>query len=204
MFRQSGVVLSHPKRVTRAVRRYDYELGENTTMKRDEIKLLCEYNDWADARMLAACTKVSPEQYAAPASYGRGGLRATMVHILDNIWQQRITLQGYYQEPLADEASYDATELHEDAFPTLAVLQERWLIEQREMRAYLDTLTEEKLNDTVRYVIPGALRERVMWHILLDLILHATQHRSEVAALLTSYGQSPGDFDFIMFMNERA
>jgi uncharacterized damage-inducible protein DinB len=173
-------------------------------MKIEEIKLLCDYNDWADARMLATCAKVSPEQYATPTSYGHGSLRATMVHILDNIWQQRITLQGFYQELLVDEAAYEATELHEDAFPTLAVLQERWFIEQHEMQAYLNTLTEEKLNNTIRYVIPGLKRERVVWHILLDLIFHATQHRSEVAALLTSYGQSPGDFDFIMFMSERA
>ena len=173
-------------------------------MKIDEIKLLCDYNDWADARIVAACARVTPEQYAAPTSYGRGGLRATMVHILDNIWQQRITLQGYYQEPLADEAAYDATELHEDVFPTLEVLQERWLIEQREIQAYLNTLTEETLNGTIRYVIPGAVRELVVWHILLDVIIHATQHRSEAAALLTSYGQSPGDFDFTMFMSEHA
>ena len=168
-------------------------------MKIDEIKLLYDYNDWADARILSACAKVSPEQYAAPASYGRGGLRATMVHILDNLWQQRITLQGYYREPLADEAAYDATELHEDAFPTLAMLQERWRIEQREMRAYLDTLTEETLNGTIRYVIPGVIRERIVWHILMEVIIHATQHRSEAAMLLTDYGQSPGDLDFLPF-----
>ncbi len=172
-------------------------------MKVDEIKLLYDYNDWAEARLLAACARVTPEQYAALGSYGRGGLRATMVHILDNIWQQRITLQGYYQAPLANEAAYDATELHEDAFPTFAGLRERWRIEQREMWAYLDTLTEETLNSMIHYVIPGAQRERVVWHILVDLILHATQHRSEAAALLTDYGQSPGDFDFTLFLNER-
>jgi len=168
-------------------------------MKIDEIKLLFDYNDWADARILAGCDRVSPEQYAARASYGRGGLRAIMVHILDNLWQQRITLQGYYQEPLADEAAYDATEFHEDTFPTLAMLRERWTIEQQEMRAYLDTLTEEALNSTIRYVIPGVVRERVVWHILMEVIIHATQHRSEAAALLTSYGQSPGDLDFLPF-----
>jgi uncharacterized damage-inducible protein DinB len=173
-------------------------------MKIDEIKQLYDYNDWADARLLAACARVRPEQYAAPGSYGRGGLRATMVHILDNLWQQRITLQGYYQEPLANEAAYDATELHEDAFPTLAVLQERWVIEQQEMWAYLDTLTDETLNGTIRYVIPGAMREFVVWHILLDVIIHATQHRSEAAALLTGYGQSPGDFEFTLFLNKHA
>jgi len=51
----------------------------------------------------------------------------------------------------------------------------------------------------IRYVIPGAIRERVVWHILLEVIIHATQHRSEAAALLTSYGQSPGDLDFLPF-----
>ena len=173
-------------------------------MKIDEINLLYGYNDWADARILAACAKVSSDQYITPIAYGHGGLRATMVHILDNIWQQRITLQGYYQKPLENDAAYDATELHEDIFSTLAMLQERWLIEQREMWAYLDTLTEEMLNSTIHYVIPGAVRERVVWHILLDLTIHATQHRSEAAALLTSYGQSPGDLDFTMFQSEQA
>jgi uncharacterized damage-inducible protein DinB len=84
------------------------------------------------------------------------------------------------------------------------MLQERWIIEQQEMQAYLDTLTEETLNSTIRYVIPGKIRERTVWHILVDLIIHATQHRSEAAMLLTSYGQSPGDFDFTMTLNESA
>ena len=70
-------------------------------------------------------------------------------------------------------------------------------------RAYIDTLTEETLNGTIRYVIPGAVRELVVWQILLDVILHASQHRSEAAALLTAFGQSPGDYDLIMFLNEQ-
>ena len=72
------------------------------------------------------------------------------------------------------------------------------------MRAYLDTVTEETLNGTIRYVIPGVVRERVVWHFLMAALLHTMQHRSEAAVLLTAYGQSPGDFDFIMFQNERA
>ncbi len=77
------------------------------------------------------------------------------------------------------------------------------MIEEQEMRAYIDTLTDETLNGTIRYVIPGAIRERVVWHILMEVIIHATQHRSEAAALLTAYGQSPGDYDMLMFLNER-
>jgi uncharacterized damage-inducible protein DinB len=175
-------------------------------MNVDEIKLLYEFNDWADARILAACAKVSPEQYAAATDIGtgRGGLRETMVHILDSMWQDRITLQGYYKDPLADEAAYDATELHEDAFPTFTALQERWTAEQQEMRAYLNTLTEETLNGTIRYVIPGVVRERIVWQFLMAALLHIMQHRSEAAVLLTAYGHSPGDLEFTLFLNEHA
>lgn len=175
-------------------------------MKIDEIKLMFEYSEWVDARLLACCARVSPEQYAADTSIGtgRGGLRTTMVHILDSMWQDRITLQGYYKDPLADEAAYDATELHEDAFPTFAALREHWAVEQSQMRAVLDTLTEETLNGIIRYVIPGVVRERIVWHFLLAALLHNMQHRSEAAVLLTSYGQSPGDLEFTLFLDERA
>ncbi|HEX2978853.1 MAG TPA: DinB family protein [Anaerolineaceae bacterium] len=175
-------------------------------MKLAEIILLYDYNAWADARLLAACARVSPEQYAAPTAIGtgRGGLRGTMVHMLDNLWQWRITLQGFYKKPLADEAAYDATELHEDAFPTFPGLRERWMAEQRELRAIIDSMTEETLNGTIRYVIPGAVREFPVWQILVDVILHAAQHRSEAAVLLTGFGQSPGDFDLTLFLKERA
>lgn len=175
-------------------------------MKIDEIKLLYHYNDWANTRILTACTRVSPEQYVAPTTCGTGwgSLRATMVHLLDSIWQTRITLQGYYNEPLADEAAYDATELHEDAFPTFTLLHDRWLTEQQEMWAYINTLTDDTLNGMIRYVIPGVVREYVVWHFLLDDICHATQHRSEAAVLLTGCGQSPGEFEFTRFLNERA
>jgi len=33
----------------------------------------------------------------------------------------------------------------------------------------------------------------------MEVIIHATQHRSEAAMLLTDYGQSPGDLDFLPF-----
>lgn len=175
-------------------------------MKIDDIKLLYDYNAWVDTRILAACARVSAEEYAAPSTVGtgHGGLRETMVHMLDSMWQDRITLEGYYKDALADEAAYDATELHEAAFPTLAALQDRWMVEEQAMRAYLDTVREETLNGTIRYVIPGVVRERVVWQFLMSALLHLMQHRSEAAVLLTAYGQSPGNLEFTLFVDERA
>jgi uncharacterized damage-inducible protein DinB len=42
----------------------------------------------------------------------------------------------------------------------------------------------------------------VLWHLLVHVLNHGTQHRSEAALLLTSYGQSPGDLDLILFLRE--
>lgn len=56
----------------------------------------------------------------------------------------------------------------------------------------------------IRYVIPGVIRECVVWQFLLAALLHDMQHRGEAAVLLTSYGRSPGDLEFTLFLNEFA
>lgn len=173
-------------------------------MTTDDIKLLYEYNDWANQRILTPCARVSHEEYITPTSFGigHGSLRATLVHIMDGEWQWRITCQGFYEAHLTDEG-YDATELTEAQFPTLDALETRWQSERQEMRAYLDTLTDETLNSILRYTLPsGTVRARPIWQNLLHAINHGTQHRSEAAALLTTYGHSPGDIDLTLFLNE--
>jgi uncharacterized damage-inducible protein DinB len=97
---------------------------------------------------------------------------------------------------------FDAME--EDAFPTLDVLEQRWNEEERAMRDYLARLTDDDLTDYVRYTTDeGEKRERVLWHCLLHVVNHGTQHRSEAAAILTGYGYSPGGLDFTLFLNEQ-
>jgi uncharacterized damage-inducible protein DinB len=36
---------------------------------------------------------------------------------------------------------------------------------------------------------------------MIHVMNHGTQHRSEAAAILTSFNQSPGDLDFTMYLN---
>ncbi len=174
-------------------------------MKTDEIRLLYEYNYWADRRILTTCAKVSQEQYAGSNSYG--SLRATLIHTLDAEWAWRLGVQEYSLAHDALQASapkmWEHNDLTEADLPTLDVLNEGWQAEERAMRAYLGSLREQDLNGLVRYLIPGGIvRERVLWHCLIHVVNHGTQHRSEAAALLTSYGQSPGGLDFTAFLNE--
>jgi uncharacterized damage-inducible protein DinB len=164
----------------------------------DEIKLLYEYNFWANHRILNTCAQVSPEKYAASASpqgVGYESLRATLLHILGSERGWRLICQGV--------PDVDWDELNEADYPTLQSLAGRWQAEEDEMQAYIGSLTDDDLQGIVRYPIDnGIVRERALWHCLYHLVNHGTQHRSEAAALLTSYGQSPGDFDFTLFLND--
>ncbi|HRE48288.1 MAG TPA: DinB family protein [Aggregatilineales bacterium] len=173
-------------------------------MNRDDIYLLYDYNDWADRRILTMCAKISHEQYTAPTTIGTGygSLRATLVHIVSamQLWRMLFTdPPNVYRS----EEDHTALELTEAEFPTLSVLEKRWQEERDTLRAYLNTLDDGKVKGVLRYTLPnGIVRERVLWHCLVHLVNHGTQHRSEAAVLLTGYGQSPGDIDMTVFLNE--
>jgi uncharacterized damage-inducible protein DinB len=166
-------------------------------MKVNEIKLLYEYNYWANHRILAACVRVSPEQYTAPAGIGAGygSLRTTVLHIVDTEYAWRQLCLGV---PEVEWKPWAETNT-----PTLQSLQEHWQADEQAMRAFIGALSDADLQGLVRYPVEhGVIREWVLWHCLYHVVNHGTQHRSEAAALLTSYGQSPGDIDFTLFLND--
>ena len=160
-------------------------------MKIQEMATLYDYNYWANRQILDAAARVSGEQFAAPAGLSYGGLRGTLVHTLDAEYGWRMRCQH-------DEASPD---LLEAGFPTVEVLRGRWQAEEAAMRAFLAGLHDEDLGRLLRYTVEGGeLRERILWHCLIHVVNHGTQHRSEAAILLTNYGQSPGDLDFTVYL----
>lgn len=159
-----------------------------------DIHLLYNYNYWATRRMLDACTDVSPEQLRSPILAGSGSLYTTLIHMLDSEYRWRILCQH-------NRLTSDLTEAD---LPTYAAIVQRWHDEENNMRMYLDSLEDAHLTSLVRYTTPeGDHRERVLWHCLVHVVNHGTQHRSEAAMLLTSFGHSPGGLDLTAFLNEQ-
>lgn len=156
-------------------------------MRQTEIRVLFDYNYLANTRILHAAARVTPEQFIAPTILTIRNLRGTLVHALDVEWSWRARCQ---RQP---EAVWQA-ELSEDEFQTVADLAERWRADEREMRIWLDSLSDDDLAadfDLGRgEIVP-------LWYILFHLVNHGTQQRSDAATLLTHYGQSPGDLDFL-------
>jgi uncharacterized damage-inducible protein DinB len=165
-------------------------------MKKEQIAMLYDYNYWANARVLSATTRLSREHFTGPARLSHGSVRGTLVHVLGTeiVWRSR------WQEGVS-LSSLPA----ESALPTLEDLQIRWAEEERKMRAYLASLTDENLNSRLHYKsTKGAPFQNVLWHLLVHVVNHGTQFRGEAAVALTEYGQSPGDLDLLAFLREKA
>jgi uncharacterized damage-inducible protein DinB len=88
-------------------------------------------------------------------------------------------------------------------FPTFESLKSRWADEEGLLMKFVEDVTNQRLEGHFQYTsTEGNPYQRVLWHTMLHLVNHGTQHRSEAAALLTDFGHSPGDIDFVYFLSE--
>ena len=162
-------------------------------MNRQDILLLYKYNQWSSKKILDAASKITHEQFIAPAAFPHGGLRSTLVHAVFAEWIWRNRWEG----------TSPTVRLKPDDFPTFEALRARWTEEEKLLMAFVENVTEERLNSKFSYkATDGTPHERILWHAMAHLVNHGTQHKTEAAAMLTDFGQSPGDIDMIFYFIE--
>jgi uncharacterized damage-inducible protein DinB len=162
-------------------------------LQKDAI-LLFEHVFWVRDRLLDAADDPSIDWRSRDAVTIRG-LRATLVHELDVEWSWRERLRGpdpttFGSEPELDPADY----------PTVPSLREHWERDAQEMRSWLATLTDDRLEERCR-AEPDA--EHPFWFHMQHLYTHAMQQFSEAGVLLTQAGRSPGEIDFLGYVEDR-
>ena len=162
-------------------------------MNKQDILLLYKYNQWSTKKILDAASNVTADQFLAPAPFPHGGLRGTLVHALFAEWIWRMRWEGtspnYRIEP--------------DEFPIFESLRVRWAEEEKKLMIFVENVIDEVLNSKFSYIsTEGTPQERILWQAMAHLVNHGTQHKTEAAAILTGYGQSPGNIDLIVFLRE--
>ncbi|MCA9837315.1 MAG: DinB family protein [Trueperaceae bacterium] len=160
-----------------------------------DINLIFDFNYWANDLLLTKAALLQPEQLTQAVDFPFSNLQGTLAHILDS---------EYVWRTLCSEQRFTGRLLDKVTFPDLESLRAYWKQEETRMRAYLSKLSDSDLGNPIRYEADGNTRERILWHCLWHLVNHGTQHRSQCAAMLKGFGQSPGSMDFTHFLNLRA
>ena len=156
-----------------------------------EVTLLWNHVYWMRDRILRAADNV-PEVLVENAPATIRDLRATLVHELDVEWSWRERLRGIPFETWGPDG-----ELKPADYPTLKSIRHHWERDEREMRNWLETLSDETLNAPWEVEKPGG---RPLWQHLMHLYTHAIQQFSDAAVILSGADSSPGELDFGEFM----
>jgi uncharacterized damage-inducible protein DinB len=159
----------------------------------DYLRELYAYHARANQRILVAAHGMGDSELDQAPIPAHGSLRETMVHALSAEWVWLNRVSGFSPAGMLSAAE----------FPSLVSIQLRWEAETTALRNLIDGLTEYDLSRSVTYTRQGREHATPLWQILVHVANHGTQHRSELAAMLTALGRSPGDLDIIgYFRNE--
>lgn len=156
---------------------------------------LVRHAAWANNQLLNAAERLSPEQLRTPLGDGSfGDLLETLIHIYDadDTWFDRASTGS--SGPALSPDDYPSIVALRPAFQQLAVKGE----------AYLMTLQDDALDERVSYrSYYGSEGTYTRSEMLSHQIMHAQQHRGEVALILSQLGQSPGEIDFLDYVEAR-
>jgi len=156
------------------------------------IRTLHTYGAWTNTKVLEAASHLSLAELDHPGAGGYGSVRETLVHIAASDWLFLERWQGRSPTSLWDPSE----------FKDVGEIRARWVDVEAGYERFIAGLTEADLSNVVSYVnLHGESWAYPLWQQILHQSNHATQHRGEVAALLTQFGRSPGWLDFLVFID---
>jgi uncharacterized damage-inducible protein DinB len=170
-----------------------------TTMTKDDIQLLYEYDRWANNRVLQAISALSAEQFTRSPGGSFRSVRDTLLHIIGGVW----SWLAYWKEPssssafLTDLRTRRDALFNPDAFPNVAAVQLKWA-EVEEETEFVNRMTNESLET----MVPFHKTEVRLAHLMQHLANHSTYHRGQIALMMRQLDAEPLAMDFHVFLVE--
>ena len=165
-------------------------------LSKEMLTTMFDYNAATNVHLLECAANVSDEQLDIPTGYSVGSLRQTLWHtlIVEAGWGRfcrGIEVDRTKPPPIEPTAA-------------IAAFQMFHAQESEQLRSFVAGLRDDDLTATlIRKRPDGTERQFIRWQVLIHILYHSAQHRSEAAELLTRYGQSPGDTDFIFYVEPK-
>lgn len=164
-------------------------------MTPDEMRVLYEYNAWANRRHLEAVGKVTREEFLKPMGSSFGSLRDTIAHIYGAEWVWLERFQGRSPSSLPDVKE----------FQDVPSLKAKWIELEARLLGFVGRLTQEDLNRVMEYkTLKFGVYRNPLWQSMQHVVNHGTYHRGQITTLLRQLGAEPILTDLMHYYRERA
>lgn len=143
------------------------------------IHTLFEYTFWSFDRVWCCIELLNDEQFVEDIPYSVGSIRNQMVHIMSGTtrWIYRVK-----EEPMPNHIQFDSCN-------RISETKQRWEVMRADVMQYIHTLDEKALEETIHWELlgRGLSHDNQRWQILMHVVNHATDHRSQVLMLLNRH-----------------
>ena len=151
---------------------------------------LFRHNAWASLKLLDFCARLSDEQLNATTAGTYGSIRDTLVHLIEGEISYVERVNGKLPE---NPPPWD----HFPGFEVLAYTA-RWTGDEMlklALSAHADTLVTESYREgTEQYKLTD---------LMVQAVTHSTEHRTQVATIITQLGMEPPDMSGWRWMDEK-
>lgn len=152
----------------------------------DQARKLIGYNEWANDKLLAACEGLPEAEFAGIASRLQHAL-GTQVY-----WHARWMHSDRPGRAIMGEI---------EQINSFDGLREAYRRSHDDMRAFGTSLTDAECERTENWwKADGYDATMMLGDTIVQVVNHATQHRSETAVEVSAAGHSPGDLDYLFFI----
>jgi uncharacterized damage-inducible protein DinB len=159
-----------------------------------DLESLFDYSYWANTKLFAVISQLSPEQFTQTVDGSHGSIRNSMVHILSAEWGWLSRCGGPDRGAPLNPAD----------FPTPEALVATWNKVEISLRDFLSKLRDEDLARNVEFAIGGTeKRSMPLGELLQHAANHGVHHRGQVSLLLRLLGYTPDNFDLLFYFAEK-
>jgi uncharacterized damage-inducible protein DinB len=162
-------------------------------MSPEEMRLLFDYNAWANRRVLSAAEKLTAQQFLDPLHSSFSSVRDTLAHIYGAEWAWLERFQGRSPSGLPSV----------EDFGDVPDLRGRWLEQEERLLAFVRGLSQADLNREMEYrTFKFGVYRNPLWQSMQHVVNHGTYHRGQVTTLLRQLGAQPILTDLMHFYRE--
>lgn len=159
-----------------------------------DLEGLFDYGYWANGKLFAVMSQLTPEQFTQTIAGSYGSVRNTMVHALSAEWGWLDRCGGRERGAPLNPVDY----------PTAESLAAAWNRVEGYVREFLSTVRDEDLDRMIEFALGGApKRSMPLGELLHHAANHGVHHRGQAALLLRLLGCTPGNVDILFYYGEK-